>query len=96
MFLVILVKNLNFFFIGVLCSHLNIFCNDNCCILELGTAFINVNILFLGVKSLKCKCDICRDTNYTCETDAYCFTSIHQHIGGSIEHSYRYASSLLK
>ncbi|GLV45621.1 baboon [Carabus blaptoides fortunei] len=25
---------------------------------------------------LKCKCDICRDSNYTCETDGYCFTSI--------------------
>ncbi|KAJ8911991.1 hypothetical protein NQ315_003273, partial [Exocentrus adspersus] len=27
------------------------------------------------VWSLKCKCDICRTTNYTCETDGYCFTS---------------------
>ncbi|EFN75170.1 TGF-beta receptor type-1 [Harpegnathos saltator] len=24
---------------------------------------------------LKCYCDICADTNYTCETDGYCFAS---------------------
>ncbi|KAF2898758.1 hypothetical protein ILUMI_07415 [Ignelater luminosus] len=55
--------------------------------------FLIIGIIWLcqkfnGVKSLKCKCDICRDSNYTCETDGYCFTSIHQHKVGSIEHSY--------
>ncbi|KAK4876971.1 hypothetical protein RN001_009477 [Aquatica leii] len=44
---------------------------------------------FDGVKSLKCKCDICRTTNYTCETDGYCFTSTHQEKNGEIQHSYR-------
>ncbi|EZA60782.1 hypothetical protein X777_14023 [Ooceraea biroi] len=24
---------------------------------------------------LKCHCDICPDTNHTCETDGYCFAS---------------------
>ncbi|XP_012258855.2 TGF-beta receptor type-1 isoform X2 [Athalia rosae] len=27
------------------------------------------------VNGLKCTCDYCKDTNYTCETDGYCFTS---------------------
>ncbi|XP_018573309.1 activin receptor type-1B-like [Anoplophora glabripennis] len=36
-------------------------------------AFVCNNII--EVWSLKCKCDICKTTNYTCETDGYCFTS---------------------
>ncbi|XP_046735672.1 TGF-beta receptor type-1 isoform X3 [Diprion similis] len=27
------------------------------------------------VNGLKCHCDYCKDTNYTCETDGYCFAS---------------------
>jgi len=30
-------------------------------------------LLLSGV--LKCHCDICPDTNHTCETDGYCFAS---------------------
>ncbi|XP_028050289.1 TGF-beta receptor type-1 isoform X6 [Monomorium pharaonis] len=30
---------------------------------------------FSPVNGLKCYCDICSDTNYTCETDGYCFAS---------------------
>lgn len=32
--------------------------------------------LFVGVWSLYCKCDLCKDENYTCYTDGYCFTSV--------------------
>ncbi|XP_036331833.1 TGF-beta receptor type-1 isoform X2 [Rhagoletis pomonella] len=27
-------------------------------------------------RQLKCHCDICKDNNYICETDGYCFTSV--------------------
>ncbi|XP_053966622.1 TGF-beta receptor type-1 isoform X3 [Anastrepha ludens] len=27
-------------------------------------------------RPLKCHCDICKDNNYICETDGYCFTSV--------------------
>ncbi|XP_054090350.1 TGF-beta receptor type-1 isoform X4 [Zeugodacus cucurbitae] len=27
-------------------------------------------------RPLKCHCDICKDTNFICETDGYCFTSV--------------------
>ncbi|KAF7283437.1 hypothetical protein GWI33_000576 [Rhynchophorus ferrugineus] len=30
----------------------------------------------IGVWSLLCKCDLCKDDNYTCSTDGYCFTSV--------------------
>ncbi|CAH1105357.1 unnamed protein product [Psylliodes chrysocephalus] len=43
---------------------------------------------FIGVWALKCKCDICKDTNYTCETDGYCFTSTYLK-DGIVKYSYR-------
>ncbi|CAH1105358.1 unnamed protein product [Psylliodes chrysocephalus] len=42
---------------------------------------------FIGVWALKCKCDICKDTNYTCETDGYCFTSTYLK-DGIVKYSY--------
>nr|UYR58225.1 baboon 2 [Henosepilachna vigintioctopunctata] len=44
--------------------------------------------LFIGVASLKCKCDICINTNYVCETDGYCFTTTYE-TKGVIDHQYR-------
>uniref|UniRef100_A0A6P7GQM9 receptor protein serine/threonine kinase n=1 Tax=Diabrotica virgifera virgifera TaxID=50390 RepID=A0A6P7GQM9_DIAVI len=41
-----------------------------------------------GVWALKCKCDICKDTNFTCETDGYCFTSTYLK-AGVVLYSYR-------
>ncbi|XP_072397132.1 TGF-beta receptor type-1 isoform X2 [Diabrotica undecimpunctata] len=41
-----------------------------------------------GVWALKCKCDICKDTNFTCETDGYCFTSTYIK-AGVVLYSYR-------
>nr|UYR58226.1 baboon 3 [Henosepilachna vigintioctopunctata] len=43
--------------------------------------------LFIGVASLKCKCDICINTNYVCETDGYCFTTTYE-TKGVIDHQY--------
>ncbi|CAG9855848.1 unnamed protein product [Phyllotreta striolata] len=43
---------------------------------------------FYGGWALKCKCDICKDTNYTCETDGYCFTSTFLK-DGVVKYSYR-------
>ncbi|KAL3283913.1 hypothetical protein HHI36_018082 [Cryptolaemus montrouzieri] len=50
--------------------------------------------LFIGVDSLKCKCDICADKNYVCETDGYCFTTTYETKQGGIDHQYRYEFSL--
>ncbi|XP_044746861.1 TGF-beta receptor type-1 isoform X3 [Coccinella septempunctata] len=44
---------------------------------------------FSGVHSLKCKCDLCPDKNYICETDGYCFTTTFETKTGGIEHQYR-------
>ncbi|XP_011298731.1 TGF-beta receptor type-1 isoform X4 [Fopius arisanus] len=40
------------------------------------------------VDGLKCYCDICADTNHTCETDGYCFASTTLD-RGEITHAYR-------
>ncbi|XP_015122148.1 TGF-beta receptor type-1 isoform X2 [Diachasma alloeum] len=40
------------------------------------------------VDGLKCHCDICADTNHTCETDGYCFASTTLD-RGEITHAYR-------
>ncbi|CAH2015847.1 unnamed protein product [Acanthoscelides obtectus] len=42
--------------------------------------FVFTNLICLGqniveIWGLKCKCDICKKTNYTCETTGYCFAS---------------------
>ncbi|EFA01312.2 TGF-beta receptor type-1 isoform X3 [Tribolium castaneum] len=42
-----------------------------------------------GVQALKCKCDNCKETNYTCQTDGYCFTSTYLSKSGGVEHNYR-------
>ncbi|XP_044270947.1 TGF-beta receptor type-1 isoform X1 [Tribolium madens] len=42
-----------------------------------------------GVQALKCKCDVCKETNYTCQTEGYCFTSTYLPKSGVIEHTYR-------
>jgi len=40
--------------------------------------------------ALKCRCDICPDTNFTCETDGYCFTSTSlNRKTGVLSHAYR-------
>ncbi|XP_050301414.1 TGF-beta receptor type-1 isoform X2 [Anthonomus grandis grandis] len=38
--------------------------------------FLFLCLQFNDVCSIKCKCDICKDRNYTCETDGHCFTSV--------------------
>ncbi|XP_056648627.1 TGF-beta receptor type-1 isoform X1 [Diorhabda sublineata] len=43
---------------------------------------------FNEILALKCKCDICNKTNFTCETDGYCFTSTYVK-GGKVKYSYR-------
>ncbi|CAG9818953.1 unnamed protein product [Phaedon cochleariae] len=40
------------------------------------------------VSSLKCKCEICKGTNNTCETQGYCFTAAFFK-GGVIQYNYR-------
>lgn len=38
---------------------------------------MNVQWLYFIINiGLACFCDICADTNYTCYTDGYCFTSV--------------------
>ncbi|XP_061397383.1 TGF-beta receptor type-1 [Musca vetustissima] len=39
-------------------------------------------------RPLKCHCDICKDNNYICETQGYCFTSVEKKDGNTI-FSYR-------
>ncbi|XP_044732406.1 TGF-beta receptor type-1 isoform X2 [Chrysoperla carnea] len=36
---------------------------------------LSVWLFGYNVQGLKCHCDICKDTNYTCETDGLCFTA---------------------
>lgn len=53
--------------------------------------FLNLLICFSAVWGLKCHCDICTaESNFTCETDGYCFTStsLDRKTGGQV-HSYR-------
>ncbi|XP_017776183.1 PREDICTED: TGF-beta receptor type-1 isoform X1 [Nicrophorus vespilloides] len=45
--------------------------------------------LFIVVEGLKCKCEICHTSNYTCQTDGYCFTTTELTKTGTIKHSYR-------
>ncbi|XP_023309667.2 TGF-beta receptor type-1 isoform X2 [Lucilia cuprina] len=40
-------------------------------------------------RPLKCHCDICKDNNYICETDGYCFTSVQKETSGALIFSYR-------
>lgn len=40
---------------------------------------------------LKCHCDICPKTNYTCSTDGICFTSVTSEADGSLNFQYRYS-----
>ncbi|XP_043278316.1 TGF-beta receptor type-1 isoform X2 [Venturia canescens] len=41
----------------------------------IGLAIFSIIHILCPVDGLKCYCDICADTNYTCETDGYCFAS---------------------
>ncbi|KAK0181734.1 hypothetical protein PV327_003990 [Microctonus hyperodae] len=36
--------------------------------------FIHMSVI-IDVNGLKCYCDICTESNHTCETDGYCFAS---------------------
>ncbi|XP_064544212.1 TGF-beta receptor type-1 isoform X2 [Drosophila montana] len=40
-------------------------------------------------KTIKCHCDICKETNHICETDGYCFTSVEKDTDGKIIFSFR-------
>ncbi|KAM7346183.1 TGF-beta receptor type-1 babo isoform 3-T3 [Cochliomyia hominivorax] len=40
-------------------------------------------------RPLKCHCDICKDNNFICETDGYCFTSVQKETSGDLIFSYR-------
>uniref|UniRef100_A0A1B6EC83 Serine/threonine-protein kinase receptor n=1 Tax=Clastoptera arizonana TaxID=38151 RepID=A0A1B6EC83_9HEMI len=51
--------------------------------------FSTLVYLQTGVEGLLCHCDICGNTNYTCETDGYCFTSTFKKDSGVVEHLYR-------
>lgn len=51
--------------------------------------FLLWSLFIYGAESLlKCKCDTCKDKNYTCETDGTCYTTTFMHKNGSIGHSY--------
>ncbi|XP_017776185.1 PREDICTED: TGF-beta receptor type-1 isoform X3 [Nicrophorus vespilloides] len=52
--------------------------------------------LFIVVEGLKCKCEICHTSNYTCQTDGYCFTTTELTKTGTIKHSYRCLDSNLQ
>ncbi|XP_044576414.1 TGF-beta receptor type-1 isoform X5 [Cotesia glomerata] len=51
-------------------------------------AFVLIIYLSTTVNGLKCYCDICVDTNHTCETDGYCFASTSRE-DDVITHAYR-------
>ncbi|XP_008555473.1 TGF-beta receptor type-1 isoform X3 [Microplitis mediator] len=51
-------------------------------------AFVFIIYLSTRVDGLKCYCDICVDTNHTCETDGYCFASTSRE-DDVITHAYR-------
>ncbi|XP_017027586.1 TGF-beta receptor type-1 isoform X2 [Drosophila kikkawai] len=38
---------------------------------------------------IKCHCDICKETNYICETDGFCFTSVEKNPDDTILFSFR-------
>ncbi|XP_015040195.2 TGF-beta receptor type-1 isoform X3 [Drosophila pseudoobscura] len=40
-------------------------------------------------KTVKCHCDICKETNQICETDGYCFTSVEKNADNKIIFSFR-------
>ncbi|XP_034653805.1 TGF-beta receptor type-1 isoform X3 [Drosophila subobscura] len=40
-------------------------------------------------KTVKCHCDICKETNHICETDGYCFTSVEKNADNKIIFSFR-------
>ncbi|KAL7737415.1 hypothetical protein ACLKA6_013017 [Drosophila palustris] len=40
-------------------------------------------------KTIKCHCDICKETNHICETDGYCFTSVEKDVNNQIIFSFR-------
>ncbi|XP_017044622.1 TGF-beta receptor type-1 isoform X2 [Drosophila ficusphila] len=40
-------------------------------------------------RMIKCHCDICKEKNYICETDGYCFTSVEKNADDTILFSYR-------
>lgn len=46
---------------------------------------------FIYYAALMCYCDVCPETNNSCETDGYCFTSTTLE-KGFITHSYRYTT----
>ncbi|SPP73925.1 TGF-beta receptor type-1 isoform X2 [Drosophila guanche] len=39
-------------------------------------------------KTVKCHCDICKETNHICETDGYCFTSVEKNADNKIIFSF--------
>ncbi|XP_065370609.1 TGF-beta receptor type-1 isoform X2 [Calliphora vicina] len=43
----------------------------------------------IKTRPLRCHCDICKDNNYICETDGYCFTSVEKETSGALIFSYR-------
>ncbi|XP_074112813.1 TGF-beta receptor type-1 babo isoform X6 [Cotesia typhae] len=51
-------------------------------------AFVLIIYLSTTANGLKCYCDICVDTNHTCETDGYCFASTSRE-DDVITHAYR-------
>ncbi|XP_074033025.1 TGF-beta receptor type-1 babo isoform X4 [Leptinotarsa decemlineata] len=57
-------------------------------VLFISSCIICLSQNIVEVWSLKCKCDLCKDKNYTCETDGYCYTSTYLK-NGVIHFNYR-------
>lgn len=54
----------------------------------------SVTLFLTGVWSLKCKCDYCTKTNFTCYTDGYCFTAT-EIKDGTVKYVYRWVSYVI-
>ncbi|KAJ8673075.1 hypothetical protein QAD02_004336 [Eretmocerus hayati] len=58
------------------------------CLICISVPIIILFLLLQPVQGLKCHCDICPDTNNTCETDGYCFASTNLDSDG-LSYAYR-------
>lgn len=78
-------------FIALSCLNMNLgkYILINLC----SKIMVNIQLVFLfPITALKCHCDICTaETNHTCETDGFCFTSTSlSRKTGALVHAYRY------
>ncbi|XP_034476136.1 TGF-beta receptor type-1 isoform X1 [Drosophila innubila] len=63
--------------------------NDSIAATQLQMSLATYAPLHNKKKTIKCHCDICKETNHICETDGYCFTSVEKDSNNDIIFSFR-------